>query len=103
MNVPDLSLVQITFLAGLARLQDGDAPVMASDLRALIRPSFEVAQGATFYQVMGRLVRRGLVDKTETTTPGTENLPASLYVLTVGGLEALDEFKAWHAEIGRFQ
>tara|TARA_R100001443_G_scaffold92816_1_gene99494 strand:- start:552 stop:869 length:318 start_codon:yes stop_codon:yes gene_type:complete len=94
-HLPDLSLTQITFLAYLAKLQKDGEPVQAADLRAAVRPDFDVARGAQFYQVMNRLDKRGLVDKFETTTPGTDALPAVTYLLTDGGTEAVADFCTW--------
>lgn len=95
MDFPDLSLVQITFLAHLYALQESDEPVLAKDLRASVRPSFDIARGPMFYATMNRLDGRGLVDKYETTTPGTDRLPAVAYLLTDAGLEALEDFREW--------
>ena len=78
--LPDLSIVQLTFLSYLAGLEANANPVAAADLRAAVRPVFDVARGAMFYQVMNRLDARGLVDKSESITPGTTTKRYSLSI-----------------------
>ena len=101
--LPDLSIVQLTFLSYLAGLEANASPVAAADLRAAVRPVFDVARGAMFYQVMNRLDARGLVDKSESITPGTDALPQVSYRLTEGGRDALAIFREWLAEIQKIK
>ena len=95
MRVPDLSIVQLTFLTHLYALQTGGDPVFASELRRSVSESYKVAAGPMFYQVLNRLVDRGIVDKFESVTPGTEKLPAVSYLLTEAGLESIEDFRVW--------
>ena len=99
-DLPDLSIVQVTILVYLATQSPAGRPVLAADLRSAVRADFpDVGKGAMWYQILGRLEKRGLVDKDETITPGTDALPAVTYQLTEGGAEALDGFQEWHKKL----
>ena len=93
--IPDLSLVQVTFLSFVDRMTT-TGPVSAVDLREALRPVVQMGRGPMFYRIANRLVARGLAEKFEGVQAQTA-LPSVAYQLTKSGESALADFQNWAA------